>query len=183
MIGVVQVHCGNGASYDTPDEDLPSVKPTVYIETTVVSYLTAWPSRDLVRLAQQVLTREWWDGERANFELFTSQFVMDEAGAGDPVAAGERLAVLRTLPLLEITDDVEPLATRLVATGAVPSKAKADAQHLAVAAAAGIDYLCTWNCRHLANMTMRGKIEAACREFGFEPPIIGTPAELNGGVT
>jgi predicted nucleic acid-binding protein len=152
-------------------------KPKAYIETSVVSYLTAWPSRDLVRAAQQQVTREWW-ATRGSFDLFTSQFVFDEAAAGDEDAAASRLAVLQEAVLLETTEDTILLAEKLVAGGGLPPKARVDALHIAVAVVHGMDYLVTWNCRHIANASLRGRIEDLCRAAGFEPPIICTPLEL-----
>jgi predicted nucleic acid-binding protein len=156
------------------------MKPRIYIETTIVSYLTAWPSRDVVRLAEQQITRSWWDNERHRFELFTSQFVLDEAGAGDPEAARLRLEALHDVALLDISKS-GPLAELLIASAALPQIARIDAYHLATAAVNGIEYLCTWNCRHLANAMHRRKIEAACRQMDVEPPILGTPVELTEG--
>jgi len=155
-------------------------KPTVYIETTIVSYLTAWPSRDIVQLAHQQMTLQWWRDRRPDFELFTSQFVLDEAAAGDPTAAAQRLAHLAAIPLLAISSDVVPLAGRLLTDGALPPNARVDALHLAIAAANGMHYLMTWNCRHLANATLWRKIEDACVDAGFVAPAICTPNELLG---
>jgi hypothetical protein len=156
------------------------MKPKVYIETTIVSYLTAWRSRDVVRLAQQEITRSWWDKERRRFDLVTSQFVLDEAAAGDPEAARLRLQALDGIPLIDISKS-GPLAELLITSAALPQTARLDAYHLATAAVNGIDYLCTWNCRHLANAMHRRKIEAACRQMNAEPPILGTPEELIEG--
>src|SRR5436190_8937278 len=153
------------------------MKPKGYIETTVVSYLTAWPSRDLVRAAHQQITREWW-ATRGNYDLYISQFVIDEAGAGDQVAAADRLAALREIALLEVTEDAILLGERLIAGGGLPATARVDALHVAMAAVHGVDYLLTWNCKHIANATMRDRIEELCREAGFEPPVICTPFEL-----
>ena len=156
------------------------MNPRVYIETTIVSYLTAWPSKNLVRRAHQQVTQTWWRDQRHLFELCTSQFVLDEAAAGDPEAARLRLEALDGLPMVDVAD-AGPLAERLLGTAALPPRARIDAFHLAAAAVNGVDYLCTWNCRHLANATLRRKIEAACRDLGVEPPIICTPDELSGG--
>lgn len=150
---------------------------SIYLETTIVSYLTARPNRDLVRAAHQEVTREWW-ATRSAFELYISQLVLDEAAAGDPGAAAQRLEALRDLPLLELTMEATGLARDLVRLAALPSKAAADALHIAIAAVNGLDYLLTWNCAHIANATMRSKIEAICRASGFEPPVICTPLEL-----
>ncbi len=154
-----------------------STKPKTYIETSVVSYLTARPSRDLVRAAHQQVTRDWW-AERETFDLFTSQFVLDEAAAGDVDAATSRLAALQEVALLEVTEDAIILAENLVAGGGLPAKARVDALHVATATVHGMDYLLTWNCKHIANALLRGRIEYLCRAMGFEPPIICTPLEL-----
>jgi len=150
----------------------------VYIETTFVSYLTARPNRDVVIAGHQQITHEWWDTCRAKYELCASQLVLQEAGAGDPEAAQERLEVLAKMTQLDITDDATALANDLLAAGALPQKAAADALHIAIAATHGIPYLLTWNCRHLANATMRPLIESVCAGKGLKAPIICTPEEL-----
>ena len=150
----------------------------VYVETTVVSYLTAWPSQDVVVAGHQQITRTWWNSCRDTYELVASQQVVQEASAGDPVAAKERMDVLATMTLLTVTDEAVALAEDLIRAGAVPEKASEDALHIAVAVTNGIDYLLTWNCRHLANATLRSAIEAVCRSAGYEPVVICTPEEL-----
>lgn len=162
---------------------LPSrmMKPKVYVETTVVSYLTARPNRDIVVAAHQQITREWWDTRREYFQLVASQLVLQEASAGDSEAARERLEVLTAVTLLEVTPEALALAQELVGVGAVPPQAAEDALHIAIAVTNGVEYLLTWNHRHLANATMRTKIEDVCRSAGFEPAIICTPEELLEG--
>lgn len=150
----------------------------VYIETTIVSYLTARPSRDVVIAGHQQITHEWWDTRRENYELCISQLVRKEAGAGDATAAEERLDVLKAMTLLETSDEALGLAKELIQAGALPAKAADDALHIAVAAMNGIPYLLTWNCRHLANATMRPVIEKVCAGKGVIAPIICTPEEL-----
>jgi hypothetical protein len=152
----------------------------VYVETTFVSYLTAWPSRDVVIAGHQQVTRDWWDTERQRFELCVSQLVISEASAGDAQAARDRLAVLQPMTVLETTEDALALAKELLRAGALPEKAADDALHIAVAATHAVPYLLTWNCRHLANATMRPFIEAACTAKGLKAPIICTPEELMG---
>ena len=152
----------------------------VYLETTIVSYLTARPSRDIVRAAEQELTREWWKTREA-FDLYVSELVIDEAAAGDPAAAAHRLEALRGFPLLAMTPAAESLGRDLVRQAVVPPKAAIDALHIALAAVHGMDYLLTWNCSHIANATMRGRIEEVCRAAGFEPSVICTPMELLEG--
>jgi hypothetical protein len=154
------------------------MKPRVYLETTIPSYLTAWPSRDLVRAAHQQITREWWDRRRGQFELFISQVVVRECQAGDPDAAAQRLDVLRDLPLLEQTEEATALAQALLEQVPLPDRAAVDALHIAVATVHGMDYLLTWNCTHIANAALRDPIESVCRASGYEPPAICTPEEL-----
>src|SRR4051794_30416552 len=121
------------------------MKPRVYLETTIPSYLTAWPSRDLVRAAHQQITREWWERRRSQFELYIAQVVLRECQAGDPTAASERLEALEGLPLLEQTEEATRLAQALLAQVPLPDRAAVDALHIAVAAVHGMDYLLTWN--------------------------------------
>jgi hypothetical protein len=150
----------------------------VYLETTVVSYLTARPNRDVVIAGHQQVTHEWWNARRADYELCVAQLVLGEAGAGDAQAAQERLTVLRSMTVLETTAAALELAKALLQAQALPAKAADDALHIAVAAAHAIPYLLTWNCRHLANATMRPMIESVCAAQGFKAPIICTPEEL-----
>ena len=156
------------------------MNPTVYVETSIISYLSARRSRDIVIVAHQRLTRQWWKG-RSAYRLFVSQIVRDEAGLGDLEARARRLRALRGIPALSVTDQATRLGAELVRRGALPEKAAVDAFHIGIAAAHQIEYLLTWNCRHIANATMRGTIEAICRSEGLEPPIICTPEELPGG--
>jgi len=150
----------------------------VYVETTVVSYLTGWPSRDVVIAGHQQVTREWWNARRLHYELCVSQLVLSEASAGDSQAAQERLAVLRPMTVLETTNTALELAKALIEGGALPTKAAGDALHIAVAAVHAVPYLLTWNCRHLANAMMRPMIESVCAAKGSKAPIICTPEEL-----
>lgn len=153
------------------------MKPKAYIETTIVSYLTARSSRDLVVTAHQQVTQDWW-GTRGGFDLFISQFVLDEAAAGDDDAAADRLAALQDASVLDVTEDAVLLAEKLMADGVLPARARVDALHVAVATVHGMDYLLTWNCKHIANASLRGGIEQLCRVAGYEPPVICTPLEL-----
>ncbi len=129
---------------------------------------------------QQEITNQWWRDRRPDFSLFTSQFVLDEASAGDPGAAADRHAVLAQIDLLAITPDIEPLAERLLSEGALPPVARVDALHLAISTVNGIQYLLTWNCKHLANAVLWRKIEETCRDAGYTSPNICTPFELMG---
>jgi len=157
------------------------VKPKVYIETSILSYLTARPSNDIRVVANQHITTEWWETRRSSFDLFISEFVIAEASLGDPEAAKKRLDALAELPELSTTKEVGDLAKALTSDGPIPAKAEIDAFHIAVAAVNGMEYLLTWNCTHIANAVMRPKIEEICRQQGIEPPMICTPQELMEG--
>lgn len=154
------------------------MKPKIYLETTIASYLTAWPSRDLLIAAHQQITREWWETRRAEFDLYVSQIVIQESGAGDKNAAEQRLEILEGFPLLDVTEKVTALATDLIERIPLPERAEVDALHIAVAVINGMDYLMTWNCTHIANAVLRNQIENVCRSCGYEPPVICTPEEL-----
>lgn len=151
---------------------------SVYLETTIFSYLAARRSRDLIVAAKQETTWEWWEQRRGQFELFVSQLVVDEAADGDPEAATRRLALLAGIPLLRATPDVTELAEALVHEGALPESAAKDAAHVAISAVHEIDCLLTWNCRHLANLNAMRAIAGVLAIHGYEPPTICTPYEL-----
>jgi len=153
------------------------VKPKVYIETSVISYLAAWRCSDLVMAANQETTKEWWD-HKEQFDLYVSALVIQEASAGDPNAAKRRLEKLEGIPEINVTQEIEFFASELLEKIPLPQKAKLDALHIAIATIGGMDYLLTWNCSHIANAILRPKIEGLCREFGYEPPTICTPQEL-----
>ena len=154
---------------------------TVYLETTIPSYLAARPSRDLVTAAHQQITLEWWHARRASFQAYVSELVLQEVAFGDADLARRRLDFLAGIASLAVTAPAQTLATRLLSGGLLPAKAAADALHIAIAAAHGIDYLLTWNIRHLANATMRRQIEDACRGAGHTAPVLCTPEELMEG--
>ena len=154
------------------------MKRTAYIETSVISYLTARPSRDPVIAEYQEVTREWWRDAGARLRLVASQLVVTEAAAGNPVAAHARLEALKSVELLAVRPDIEHLVTALFEQGAVPREAGADAAHIAIAATNGVDLLVTWNFRHIANADKRARIGDACSQAGYNPPAIRTPNEL-----
>ena len=154
------------------------MESTVYIETSIVSYLAARPSRDLITAAHQQLTAQWWATRRTAFRLHISELVVQEASDGDPDSAQRRLALLEGIPAIAVTADALSFARSLLENRVVPRSAETDALHIAVAAAGGMEYLLTWNCRHIANAQIRGKIEGLARLRGFEPPILCTPEEL-----
>ena len=154
------------------------MKPRVYVETTVISYLTARPSRDIVIAGRQRSTIDWWETAADRFELVASELVVSEAAAGDPDSARARIEMLAPLTLLEETETASVLAQRLITAGVVPLKAAVDAAHIAIAVTNGAGYLVTWNYRHIANATIRTRIEAVCLDAGFDPAIICSPDEL-----
>lgn len=151
---------------------------TVYIETSVISYLIARPSSDVRVAAAQVATMDWWETRRSNFDTYVSELIVAEAERGDPTAAKQRLDAIRDIPRLEVTAAARGLARVLLQEGAVPHSVEVDAYHIATAAVNGMDYLLTWNCTHIANAARRASIEAACQRHGYVPPIICTPTEL-----
>lgn len=157
------------------------MKPKVYIETSIASYLTARPSNDIRAAANQNTTIEWWETRRTCFDLFISEFVVAEAALGHMEAASRRMVAIEGIPELEVTEEVRVLGKAFITEGPIPPKAEIDAYHIAVAAVHGIEYLLTWNCTHIANAAIRSKVEFVCREHGYEPPIICTPQELMEG--
>ena len=154
---------------------------TVYIETSVISYLAARPSRDIIAAGHQQITHEWWIAERGGFSIYVSPLVLREASVGDPAAASARLRWLQGIPLVPITPEAEALSEHLIQRAVLPEKAGADALHIAIATYHRFDFLLTWNCKHIANAMNRPLIERVCRQFGFEPPILCTPEELTRG--
>ncbi len=153
--------------------------PKVYVETTVISYLTAWPSAEVVTAAHQQITKEWWQNQRGDFELFVSELVVREAQVGDPDAAKQRLEAIADLGVLTIDDETTELAETISGELHLPERASADAFHISLSIVHGMDYLITWNCRHIANARHREKIENICDSFGYVSPVICTPEELS----
>jgi len=155
------------------------MKRKIYVETSVISYLTARPSKTILGAAHQQITLAWWE-TRNQYELLVSESVLRECGAGDPDAAVKRLTVLNDVPLLLITDQALHIAESLVGLGIVPAKAAEDALHIAIATVSGVDYLLTWNCRHIANPEIQRCIAEYLEQIGLFLPFICTPEELLG---
>ena len=151
---------------------------TVYVETSVISYLASLPSRDLRVAAWQQITTQWWEQEKSKYELFISELVLAEAAAGDPSAAQKRIDKLDGIPYLNVSDEAKALAARLIADGGMPAHAEADALHVATASVHAIDYLLTWNCRHIDNATTKPVVRSICAVAGYVCPEICTPLEL-----
>ena len=147
----------------------------VYIETSVISYLTSRPSRDVVIAGHQQTTHDWWETQRQQFALIASQLVIQEASAGNSVFVQKRLEALKGIPLLATNEAALNLAQVLVKQGPMPQKATADALHIAIAVTNGVEYLLTWNCKHMANANMRSQVERLCRIQGYEPTVICPP--------
>jgi hypothetical protein len=156
------------------------MKPTVYIESSIVSYLTAKPSRDIVLAAHQQITYDWWQFAKSRFESYSSQVTINEISVGDADAAKRRLDAIEGMSLLEVRAEPADLAKILILQGALPQKASLDALHIAVATIHQMQYLLTWNCKHIANATTRPTIERIIHNAGFTAPIIATPEELQG---
>ena len=156
-------------------------KKRVYFETFIISYLTGLPSRNLLAVAWQSLTLEWWEKRRKLFDVFASQLVLEEAGRGDSKAAERRLNALDGIPCQKLTDSAEKLSVKLLSGGGLPPKAADDALHIALAAVHDIDYLLTWNCRHIDNAENKPIVRSIILAQGYSCPEICTPQELLGG--
>lgn len=156
------------------------MKPKLYMETTIPSYLTARPSRDLIAAGHQQITREWWEKRRRDFDIYISQFVIDEAGEGDSEAARRRLDIIAEFEHLAITEEVTELASSLLVEGIIPKESAIDAAHIAIAAVHNMHFLMTWNCAHIANAENATAIISVCEANGFNCPVICTPEEVLG---
>jgi predicted nucleic acid-binding protein len=154
------------------------VKESIYIETTVVNYYTSKPSRDIIVLAHQEITRQWWALAIKRYNVFISQVVIEEASLGDPEIAKKRLEELKKFPNLELNEKVEQIAKIYMEKLEIPEKSFRDAAHIAVASVHNIDYLVTWNCTHLANGEIIKKLMKLNETLGVHTPIICTPEEL-----
>ena len=153
---------------------------SVYIESSVISYLTARPSRDLVIAGHQAVTAEWWDDRRLWYDIYVSPLVVEEISAGDAAAAEKRLRVIADIPSVAIAAEAESLAFALLASNAVPENSARDTLHIAIAATQGIDYLITWNFKHINNASTRTMVVNAVSNFGLVCPVRCSPEELMG---
>jgi predicted nucleic acid-binding protein len=156
-----------------------TMKPRIYVETSVISYLTARPSRDPVKAARQLQARALWDAQD-RFNLVISPAVVDEIMRGHPTQTALRNLAIDSLPVLSLNEQASYLAELLLQRKALPSKALADAVHIAIATTHKIRIVASFNFRHLASVFARAKIEAALRQLGYEPPLIATPEEILG---
>jgi predicted nucleic acid-binding protein len=151
---------------------------TAYIETTIPSYYTARNARSILQASRQLATREWWDQGCSGFELVTSTETLNEVGEGDPDMASERLSLLRGIRVLPVTNEAADLARLLVATGLVPPVASPDAVHIALASVHHIDFLVTWNFKHIANPHIRERMRTKINDTGYRMPVMCSPEEL-----
>ncbi|HEY7393019.1 MAG TPA: type II toxin-antitoxin system VapC family toxin [Bryobacteraceae bacterium] len=158
------------------------MKPKLYLETTIPSYLVGRFSRDLLVAAHQQITRDWWELRRTEFDLYVSEMVLYEVRAGEARLARKRLEVLAGLPVLASNPETLILAENLMTKGPMPAKAAGDAVHIATATVYGCDYLLTWNCKHIANAELQRAIRRVIEEYGYEAPNLCTPEELMGEV-
>jgi predicted nucleic acid-binding protein len=156
------------------------MKPSLYLETTVPSYYVSRPSRDIVVLAHQEITRNWWNRRMSLFNVHISPLVLEEVSRGDPDQARRRLDALSSFPVLEVTQQVEDLASIYLRELDIPAQAIRDAAHLAFACSYSFDYLVTWDCAHIANAEIRRRLMAISADHGVQTPIICTPEELMG---
>jgi len=156
------------------------MKARVYLETSMISYLTARPSRDVVAAAHQQISLDWWEHRRRDFDLVASLLVVNEARLGEPEAARRRLAILERIPLLEVTDSAQQMAVTVVREGLLPETAYPDALHIATAAVHQVEYLLTWNCAHIANAEILPRVAVICERFNLVLPYVCTPEELLG---
>lgn len=154
------------------------MQPTVYIETSVISYLTAKPSRDLIVASHQQITVEWWEQVLLKVSCFVSDFVTQEAERGDAVYAQKRLEAIKDFPVLELNDEIKALAQKYFATLQIPERARIDAFHLATAAWHRMDYLLSWNCTHIASGRVRKTVREINDGLGVPTPTVCTPEEL-----
>lgn len=153
---------------------------TVYLETSIISYLRQKPGTQVVLAARQLLTHQWWNDERSNYQLVASQLVIDEASAGNPSLAAERLQLLAGIPLLQLDPVIADIADEIMSRAILPEKARTDALHIATVAHHRIQYLLTWNCRHIANARILPRIHDVLNDLLIPIPVICTPEEMVG---
>lgn len=153
---------------------------TVYVETSIIRYLRQKPGTQVVLAARQLLTHQWWNDERSHYQLVASQFVIDEASAGDPTLAAERLQLLAGIPLLPLDPVIADIADEIMSRAILPEKARTDALHIATVAHHRIQYLLTWNCRHIANARILPRIHDVLIDLLIPVPVICTPEEMVG---
>ncbi|NET69824.1 MAG: type II toxin-antitoxin system VapC family toxin [Sphaerospermopsis sp. SIO1G2] len=153
---------------------------SVYIETSILGYLTARSTKNLILAANMEITRDWWELRRHTFILYTSEVVLQEVAQGDSEIAAQRLEIISDFPLLALNKSVQNLAAQFLSRSNLPPKAEMDAIHIAAATVHGMDYLLTWNCKHIANAQIQGKLAEISLDSGYVLPVLCTPNELMG---
>ncbi len=153
---------------------------SLYLDTSIIGYLTIRPSTNLITASNSVITQNWWDTRRQNFTLYISEVVLEELARGDQEIATKRLDLINELPLLALNEAVEELAQQFLIKSNLPPKASDDALHIALATVYKLDYLLTWNCKHIANAQIQKKLSQISIQSGYELPTICTPYELMG---
>lgn len=153
---------------------------TIYIETSILGHLTARPSQNVILIANMEITRQWWEDHKHKFDLYISQIVLDEVAQGDQEIANKRLELVKDFPLLNIDQSAKNLALTFLNQSNLPPKASDDALHIAIATIYELDYLLTWNCKHIANAQIQRKLAQISLDFGYKLPILCTPYELIG---
>jgi predicted nucleic acid-binding protein len=156
------------------------VNETVYIETSILGHLTARPTDNLIVAANVKITQDWWNEHSSSFTLYASEIVEDEAAKGDPTIAAQRLNLSKSLMLLELTEEAFELSQAFLNQSNLPPKASNDALHMALATVYSLDYLLTWNCKHMANAQIQRKLAQISSDLGYLLPVICTPYELIG---
>lgn len=154
------------------------MKSLVYIESSVISYLKSRPSSDPIKNAWQAVTQQWWESGLGKVTGCISSFVIEEIGAGDSQAAGERISAVSDLVMLDSNADIEALADYLLLGGGLPSKARFDALHIACAAYHGVNIVLTWNFKHIANPVQLPVMRGLCAAKGYRLPELVSPLEL-----
>jgi predicted nucleic acid-binding protein len=154
------------------------MKPSVYLETSFISYLTGPFSQNMLVATHQHITREWWKSHRLAFELFISPWVIEEVSQGNATQSAKRLAMVKEITPLVSSREVVELANAFLQAQVVPSKATDDAYHIAIATVHQMNYLLTWNCKHIANTVVQPKLHQISLKRGYELPILCTPYEL-----
>jgi hypothetical protein len=152
----------------------------IYIESTIPSYVVARPARDLIQAGHQQTTKDWWDLKREKYELFTSQVVLDEIASGDKEMARQRIELMAGIPLLDLTHEASTLTKSILSSGVVPTSADRDAAHIALATVHEMDILLSWNCRHIANAAIQGRLRRLAEKSGYTLPVLCTPDGLTG---
>jgi len=154
------------------------MKPLVYIESSVISYLTARPSNDLIKSARQAITEEWWEKDRTRFNCYISALVEEEIARGNPDAAKKRLDVTNKIDNLSVSVNAKEIAEVLISSGAVPVNSEEDALHIGIATAHGVHFLLTWNFKHINNAEKKSQINKVIEELGYIAPVLCSPEEL-----